>query len=38
MILEYVEPIPYTVKTYVEDHSGSGVGYSITGKDIIGSE
>lgn len=38
MILEYVEPILYTVKTYVEDHSGSGVGYSITGKDIIGSE
>jgi len=36
MILEYIEPIPYTVKTYVDDHTGSGIGF--IGDDTVGTK
>ena len=35
MILEYQVPVPYTVKTYIDDHMGTGGSY-IIGDDTVG--
>lgn len=35
MILEYQVPVPYTVKTYIDDHMGTGGSY-VLGDDTVG--